>query len=211
MSLTENNDVYLKYHLKKVINASGRMTILGVSTPRPEVVDTVAHGLNEYFEIKDLIDKTGEYIARLLNVENAVVVSCASAGIVQAVAAFIVKDDADLLYNLHSSDTKTDVYSFLNISKIGLIRQNELSDINDIDIELFDKALANYPHFIIGIKVRMSRSVVGANGIYPLQKAKQMQKKSGLPLMVHIGNNPPDLDEIANLLTKRDIITHCFC
>jgi len=117
--------------------------------------------------------------------------------------------DIDTFYQL-AQQAKTHVYSFLNISKIGLIRQNELSDINDIDIELFDKALAKYPHFIIGIKVRMSRSVVGANGIYPLQKAKQMQKKSGLPLMVHIGNNPPDLDEIANLLTKGDIITHCF-
>jgi L-seryl-tRNA(Ser) seleniumtransferase len=97
-------DVYSKYNLKKVINASGRMTILGVSTPRPEVVDTVSHGLNEYFEIKDLVDKTGQYIAKLLNVENAVVVSCASAGIVQAVAGLIIKDDHDLLFNLHSSD-----------------------------------------------------------------------------------------------------------
>ncbi|QIQ20877.1 DgaE family pyridoxal phosphate-dependent ammonia lyase [Zophobihabitans entericus] len=96
--------VYEKYGLKKVINASGRMTILGVSTPRPEVVDTVAHGLNEYFEMKDLVDKTGEYIAKLLKVENAVVVSCASAGIAQSVAAFIVKDDMELLYNLHSSE-----------------------------------------------------------------------------------------------------------
>ena len=99
-----NNNVYSKYHLKKVINASGRMTILGVSTPRPEVIETVAHGLNEYFEMKDLVDKTGQYIAKLLNVENAVVVSCASAGIAQSVAAFIVKDDQDLLYNLHSSE-----------------------------------------------------------------------------------------------------------
>lgn len=97
-------EIYSKYHLKKVINASGRMTILGVSTPRAEVVDTVSHGLNEYFEIKDLVDKTGQYIAKLLNVENAVVVSCASAGIVQAVAGLIVKDDRDLLFNLHSSD-----------------------------------------------------------------------------------------------------------
>lgn len=96
-------DIYGQYHLKKVINASGRMTILGVSTPRPEVVETVSQGLNEYFEIKDLIDKTGQYIARLLNVENAVVVSCASAGIAQAVAGLIVKDDRDLLFNLHSS------------------------------------------------------------------------------------------------------------
>lgn len=96
--------VYEKYHLKKVINASGRMTILGVSTPRPEVVEVVSQGLNEYFEIKDLVNQTGRYIAKLLNVENAVVVSCASAGIAQSVAAFIVRDDLDLLFNLHSSD-----------------------------------------------------------------------------------------------------------
>lgn len=104
MGSMTNDDVYSKYNLKKVINASGRMTILGVSTPRPQVTETVAHGLNEYFEMKDLVDKTGQYIAKLLNAENAAVISCASAGIVQSVAAFIVKDDKELLYDLHSSD-----------------------------------------------------------------------------------------------------------
>ncbi|SFC47434.1 DgaE family pyridoxal phosphate-dependent ammonia lyase [Pragia fontium] len=96
--------IYEKYNLRKVINASGRMTILGVSTPKPEVADEVLFGLNHYFEIKDLVNKTGAYIAKLLGVENAVVVSCASAGIAQSVAAVIVKDDQDLLLNLHSSD-----------------------------------------------------------------------------------------------------------
>ena len=105
---------------------------------------------------------------------------------------------------------KTHVYSFLNISKIGLIRQSELADMQDIDVPLFDQTLVKYPNFIIGIKVRMSRSVVGENGILPLIKAKEMQKKTGLPLMIHVGNNPPELDEIADLLTKGDIITHCF-
>lgn len=37
-----------------------------------------------------------------LKVENTVVVSCASAGIAQSVAAVIVKDNTDLLYNLHT-------------------------------------------------------------------------------------------------------------
>lgn len=95
--------IYEKYQLKHVINASGRMTILGVSTPTPEVVERVAYGLNHYFEIKDLVNKTGDYIAKLLDVESAVVVSCASAGIAQAVAAVIVRDDDDLLLNLHAS------------------------------------------------------------------------------------------------------------
>lgn len=117
--------------------------------------------------------------------------------------------DIDEFYDL-AMQAKTHAYSFLNISKIGLIRQNELADMQDVDVALFDKSLAKYPHFIIGIKVRMSRSVVGDNGILPLIKAKEMQKKTGLPLMIHVGNNPPELDEIADLLTKGDIITHCF-
>ncbi|MDD1781532.1 DgaE family pyridoxal phosphate-dependent ammonia lyase [Enterovibrio sp. ZSDZ35] len=91
-----------KYNLKQVINASGRMTALGVSTPLPEVVETVKFGINSYFEMKDLVNKTGEYIARLLDVENAVVVSCASAGIAQSVAAMIVRGDAYRLENLHA-------------------------------------------------------------------------------------------------------------
>lgn len=37
--------------------------------------------MNQYFEMKDLVNKTGEYIAKLLDVEGATVVSCASAGL----------------------------------------------------------------------------------------------------------------------------------
>lgn len=93
--------IYEKYHLKQVINTSGRMTALGVSTPRPEVVQAAMDGMNHYFEMKDLVNKTGEYIAKLLDVEGATVVSCASAGIAQSVAAVLVKDSDWLLENLH--------------------------------------------------------------------------------------------------------------
>jgi L-seryl-tRNA(Ser) seleniumtransferase len=93
--------IFEKYHLKQVINTSGRMTALGVSTPRPEVVEAAMAGMNQYFEMKDLVNKTGEYIARLLDVEGATVVSCASAGIAQSVAAVLVKDSDWLLENLH--------------------------------------------------------------------------------------------------------------
>lgn len=97
------SSIYEKYNLKQVINTSGRMTILGVSTPRQDVIDAVDYGLNHYFEIKDLVNKTGAYIANLLDVEEAVIVSCASAGIAQSVAAAIVKDNANLLVNLHTA------------------------------------------------------------------------------------------------------------
>ena len=102
MTSVAERSVYEKYGLKQVINASGRMTILGVSTPSPDVVETVSYGLNHYFEMHDLVNKTGDCIARLLDCEAAVVVSCASAGIAQSVAATIVKDDDWLLENLHA-------------------------------------------------------------------------------------------------------------
>ncbi|MBN1084548.1 DgaE family pyridoxal phosphate-dependent ammonia lyase [Erwinia aphidicola] len=103
MTSVNELSIYEKYHLKQVINASGRMTILGVSTPSADVVETVSYGLNHYFEMKDLVNKTGAYIAGLLGCEAAVVVSCASAGIAQSVAAVIVKDNDWLMENLHAA------------------------------------------------------------------------------------------------------------
>jgi dihydroorotase len=81
----------------------------------------------------------------------------------------------------------------------------------DIDKQKVSRAIDKHAGFVIGIKARMSSSVVGQNGIRPLVLAKEIQQENNLlPLMVHIGNNPPDLDEIADLLTRGDIITHCY-
>lgn len=125
-------------------------------------------------------------------------------------AGSVGADDMDEFYTV-AAKAKTNVYAFINISKIGIIAQNELSDMANIQRDNLDRAIAKYPDFIVGIKARMSKSVVGENGITPLQNAKEMQKQHNqLPLMVHIGNSPPSLDEIAELLDKGDIITHCF-
>ncbi|WON76563.1 amidohydrolase/deacetylase family metallohydrolase [Serratia sp. UGAL515B_01] len=119
-------------------------------------------------------------------------------------------DDIDEFYILTRS-AKTNVFAFLNISRIGLLRQNELADLSDINKQAVKRAIDGKPGFIIGIKARMSSSVVGQNGTKPLVLAKEIQQENQqLPLMMHIGNNPPDLDEIADLLTQGDIITHCY-
>ncbi|MDW8844517.1 amidohydrolase/deacetylase family metallohydrolase [Erwinia sp. MMLR14_017] len=119
-------------------------------------------------------------------------------------------DDIDEFYQL-TRNASTQVYALLNIARTGIVTQNELADMKQIDKVGVRDAVQRLPGFIIGIKARMSSSVVGANGINPLIRAKEIQQENGdLPLMVHIGNNPPDLDEIADLLTRGDIITHCY-
>ena len=119
-------------------------------------------------------------------------------------------DDIDDFYTL-TREAATEVYALLNISRVGLIAQNELANMVNIDADAVREAVKRHPDFIVGLKARMSSSVVGENGITPLDRAKAMQAQNGdLPLMVHIGNNPPDLDEIAERLGAGDIITHCY-
>lgn len=106
---------------------------------------------------------------------------------------------------------RTRVQALINLSRIGLRRQNELAAQQDLDLPLLEAALQRHPQFIVGLKARMSASVVGSNGLWPLQQAKQLQRRyPHLPLMVHVGNTPPDLDEIVALLGQGDILTHCY-
>jgi len=119
-------------------------------------------------------------------------------------------DHIDDFYRLTRTAT-TQVYALINIARTGIVTQNELADMTQIDGEAVQQAVTQLPDFIVGLKARISSSVVGKNGVQPLIKAKAIQQQSGgLPLMVHIGNNPPDLDQIVDLLTSGDIITHCF-
>jgi len=119
-------------------------------------------------------------------------------------------NDVDEFYQL-TREAKTNVFAFLNIARTGIVTQNELADMAQIDKVGVRDAVVRHPGFIIGFKARMSSSVVGKNGIAPLVRAKEIQhENAGLPLMVHIGNDPPNLDEIADLLTTGDIITHCY-
>ncbi|WP_345830185.1 amidohydrolase/deacetylase family metallohydrolase [Erwinia sp. HDF1-3R] len=119
-------------------------------------------------------------------------------------------DDIDDFYQI-TREADTRVHALLNIARTGIVTQNELADMSQIDRVGIRDAIKRLPGFILGIKARMSSSVVGANGIQPLVRAKEIQQENGnLPLMVHIGNNPPDLDEITDLLGSGDIITHCY-
>ena len=87
-------------------------------------------------------------------------------------------DDVDDFYQL-TRKAATEVYALLNISRVGLIAQNELANMANIDAAAVKQAVQRHPDFIVGLKARMSSSVVGENGITPLARAKAM-----VPLLV---------------------------
>ena len=100
------DNIYEKYHVAHVINASGKMTILGGSRVCHDVCRHMQLGASQFFEIKDLLDQTGSYIADLLGVEAAYIVNSASGGIAQSVASCVSRGSTRYLFNIHHPENK---------------------------------------------------------------------------------------------------------
>jgi dihydroorotase len=105
------------------------------------------------------------------------------------------------------------VRAFLNIGSIGLVacnRVTELIDMRSIDIDRTLAVAEANRDVICGIKVRASGVISGAWGITPTKIAKRVAEILDLPVMVHVGEPPPLIDEVFDVLTPGDIVTHCF-
>ena len=105
---------------------------------------------------------------------------------------------------------ETAIRAWLNISSIGLAFMPEVSDIALMDVGKTIKTANDNRPFVCGIKVRAEKSTVGALGIQPVKLAVAAARTTGLPLMVHIGAPPPNIEDILDLLSAGDVVTHCY-
>jgi L-seryl-tRNA(Ser) seleniumtransferase len=86
-SPTAGEDYYAKLGVTPIINAAGTYTTLTAACMPPEVLAAVQKSALHPVRLHDLQQKAGEYIARRLKCEGAVVTSGASGAITLAAAA----------------------------------------------------------------------------------------------------------------------------
>ncbi|MFJ7184624.1 amidohydrolase/deacetylase family metallohydrolase [Lysinibacillus xylanilyticus] len=154
-------------------------------------IDLHVHAFPEFSPYGDEIDEIG------IKLGVTTIVDAGSCG----------ADRMDELVKSKES-AKTNLFAFLNISRIGLQRIDELSNLDWIDKEKAKQTIIKYRDTIVGLKARISKSVVRDTGIEPLHIARELSNETGLPLMVHIGSAPPSIEEVIPLLEKQDVITH---
>jgi len=109
--------------------------------------------------------------------------------------------------------SKLHVKSFLNIATVGttsILLQGELKTPAYCNEELAIATALDFPDEIIGIKVRASKDVGGDLAIDGFTKARSVATKLGLPLMVHLGPAPVEVDYILDRLGAGDILTHAY-
>jgi len=105
---------------------------------------------------------------------------------------------------------RTAVRAWLNISAVGLVTMREDYDIGLLDPARAAAALEAHRDAVRGVKVRSSGAIVGALGVQPLQLGRLAARTAAVPLLVHIGEPPPLIEDVLELLEPGDVVTHCF-
>jgi dihydroorotase len=110
----------------------------------------------------------------------------------------------------------TRVCALLNISVVGqstFSKDNpygELLDLRFVNPKLAIKTIEQNRDVILGIKIRLSENITGERDLKALGMAREAADAVKLPLMVHIGNSHSPLADILAMLSKGDVVTHCY-
>lgn len=111
-------------------------------------------------------------------------------------------------YVIESSRVR--ILAFLNLSAIGLVAPTwEFHNLHYCDVDLAAQVIAAHRDLILGVKARIDANTTAGVGVRPLQLARELADACHLPLMVHINNGPPTLNEVIAYLRPGDILTHC--
>lgn len=105
------------------------------------------------------------------------------------------------------------IKAFLNLfceGITGTMGIEENPDPSKIDIGKIQYLFSRYSDILLGIKVRISRSIVKEMGLIPLQAAKKMANQLGTRLCVHITDPPVSLPQILSILETGDILCHMY-
>ena len=104
------------------------------------------------------------------------------------------------------------ILAFLNISATGQIDPflGELHDLRFADPERAARVAEANRDLVVGFKVRVSEMLAGPNGLAGLDRALEAGRATDLPVMVHIGGTPFDIEEVLGRLRPGDVVTHSY-
>lgn len=105
----------------------------------------------------------------------------------------------------------TPVFAFINIGSPGLpnLGGGHASRPDLCDLPGSVEAIGRHD-WLVGVKVLASASHTGGFGLEAVRLARKAAELTGKPLMLHIGNAPPVIDDVLALLRPGDIVTHTY-
>ena len=184
--------IYQDLGLKRVVNASGRVTVLGVSTFSDRVAEASREAGQSYVVVEDLMTRAGELISEHTGAEMSCVASCASAAIALTVAGLVSRgrytdmmrlpDSTGLANEIvlqkgHSVNYGAPVPTMIRLGGGVPVEVGQANEVRPEDIEesITDKTVAL-------LYVKSHHSV--QKGMVDIQTMRDIAHAHGLPFMM---------------------------
>lgn len=117
-------------------------------------------------------------------------------------------------YVIERSSRRT--LAFINVAYPGIfayshsVMVGECSDLRLIDQSECVRVVEENRDVIVGVKVRVGKVAGGDMGLMPMDLAVEVAERLDLPVMVHIDQPPPHMDEVLARMRPGDMLTHCL-
>ena len=106
----------------------------------------------------------------------------------------------------------TTVQAYLEFCSAGMptMKYHENFDPAKWDMKMMPYYLKKYKDVLLGLKIRMSKPLLGPNGAEIFRKAVKTAHELGANICVHTTDPSVSMAEVAELLEKGDVLAHVF-
>lgn len=194
--------VYEKLGIRPLINAHGTLTRLGGSLMDERVLVAMAEAARHYIDLNELLEKSGEYVARLLGVEAAYITSGAAAGLTLSTAACITGTEPRKIRQL------PDLQGLKNEVLIQRSHRNGYDHaVRQVGVTLVEFGLIKetYPWELEAAITERTAAIVHfvefeSHRNLPLSQVIPIAKKAGIPVIVDAAAELPPVENLRRYL-----------
>lgn len=207
-----NGSVYEKLGIKPVINARGNSTILGGSVLGSTVRRSMEEADLNFVEMRELMEKAGEFISKILGTEAAYVTSGCAAAINLSTAACMAGTDIKKIGQLPDTNgmknqiviQKRQRYNFDRCFTLSGAKLFEAGDQNGCDADQLDAAISDRTAAVAYV----INSALEDNSIVSLNEATEIAHSNGIPIIADAASQIYPLDSFRRNAQTPDLA--CF-
>ncbi len=194
-------DIYDELGVRKIINGSATLTMLGGSLMPPEVLAAMAQAARHFVDIDELQEKAGKKIAEWTHNEAAYVSCGAAAGMVLSTAACITGLDGEKRARLPYTDGMKNEVIVHRRNRVGYdfaIRQaggkivpigtDEGAAPADLEAAITERTAAIFVFY----------RNLSMEGQIPLEQQVEIARRRGVPLIVDAAAQLPPVENLWN-------------
>ena len=203
--------VYEELGVRPVINAQGNRTVIGGSSLSRAIAEARDQANERYVPMEELLQKSGEYIARLVGAEAAYVTSGCCAALALSACACLAGNDPDKMAQLPDTSGMANEIIVLQAQRYSYDRCYTVSGARLVPIGDDKGCSADQIEAAIGPKTAAVAYLINSaadDGCVSLEEAVKVAHRNGLPAIADAAAQLYPLDFFMRNAQAADLV--CF-